>query len=113
MLINPENVVFETENDIIDYVSKGIVPSRKNFEKVMSKVRIPDYEKIEGQVYISKNMFIKCDQETLDFALNRVYKNRVRNRNICIGSLALILIAGLLLGNKSDKKDKYDEDDDM
>lgn len=112
MLFNPEKMVFETSYDVVDYVSKGFVPSRKNFEKVMSKVRIPDDEKVEGQVYIPSNLFIDCDIDTMNYALNRVYENRVKNRNITLAMVGIVL-AGVLFGKVSGKKKEKEKDNDI
>ena len=114
MLINPEKLVFENPYDVINYVSKGMVPTKKNFDKVISKVRFPDNDDSNHneKPYIPNRLFIDCDTETMYMALNQVYKNRVRNRNISVGLLA-ILAAGLLIGgarskSKSDDKDDFD-----
>ena len=77
MITKPENVLFESTTDVVDYVSKGMIPTRKNFEKVMLKVKCPDEAKEEGQVYVPKNLFIECDNATMNEALHRVYENRI------------------------------------
>lgn len=111
MLTDPTKMVFENTNDVIDYVSKGMVPTRKNFEKVMFAVRYPTPEGAtpeEGQVRIPDRIFINCDNDTMNEALHRVYQNRVRNRNIGIGIVGVIA-AGLIFGKLSNK---YKDDDD-
>lgn len=111
MLGNPKKMVFESTNDVVDYVSKGMIPSRKNFEKVMLRIRRPDTTHEEGQVYIPEHLFINCDNETLNSTLERIYANRVRNRNITIGVIGGIA-AVLLFGGMSSKKNKKDYDFD-
>ena len=111
MIISPEKMVFEDSTDVIDYVSKGMVPTRKNFEKVMLRVRCPDSVKRNDEVYIPNHIFINCDNDTMYKCLDRVYKNRVRNRNITLGIVGIVA-AALLIGKVSDsKKEKVESTD--
>lgn len=115
MFTDPTKIVFENTNDVIDYVSRGMVPSRKNFEKVMCAVRFPTPEGAtseEGSVNIPARLFIDCDTDTMNEALQRVYENRVRNRNIGLGVIGIIA-AGLIFGKVSGKKKDKNNVDDM
>ena len=114
MLTKPEKILFESPSDIVDYVSKGMVPSGKNFERVMLKVRMPDdnnHEPDLKEVYIPERAMINCDSHTMEMALRRVYENRVRNRNITLALIGTAAIT-LLLGSMGSKKnDKHNEED--
>ena len=116
MLTNPEKIVFESTDDIVDYVSKGIIPTRKNFEKIIIKVASPDAygsTKVDREsVHIPEHLFINCDKETMRQAVARVYENRVRNRKITLGILGTIALGLLIGGINSGKKNDDDEDDE-
>lgn len=107
MLIKPEKLKFENSTDIVDYVSKGMIPRRKDFEKVLSRVNCPDVEAIPNQVYIPETIFIDCDPDTMNTVIRRMYENRVRNRNICF-VVAGVVAAGLLF-SKFRNKDTDDK----
>lgn len=111
MIIKPEKMVFEDTNDIIDYVSRGMVPTRKNFEKVMFKVRCPDTndKKEENQVYIPEHLFINCSESDLAYALDRVYENRRRNQKIGIAAILITIGIGCLLGGAASNNKKKEE----
>jgi hypothetical protein len=112
MIINPEKMVFENTTDIVDYVSRGLPPTRKNFEKVMLKVRCPDSEEHESnEVHIHERLFINCDNDTMTEALNRVYENRIRNRNITIAVVGIVAM-GLIFGKMSNGKHKKHKDEE-
>lgn len=114
MLVNPKYVEFESMQDIVDYVSRGFMPpSKKNFHQVIEKVNLPDSvdsieNKIGNEVVISEELIDDENRDCLAIALQRVYTNRVRNRNIAIGTIVgttgLILLA-MLIGGSSKKED--------
>ena len=120
--MKPEKIAFEYASDVVDYVSRGMVPTKKNFEKVINKVKNPDEDDptTTNEVYIPSRIFINCDKDTMDIALRRVYENRVRNRNIGIGIIGAMAI-GLLIGGIASRSkdheennrldDEYDDDD--
>ena len=113
MIINPEKMVFENTTDIIDYVSRGLPPTKKNFEKIIFKVKHPDSEETgTNEVYIPERLFINCDNDTMTEALNRVYANRIRNRNVAITTAIGIVAIGLIFGKMSSGKHKKDKDED-
>ena len=114
MIISPEKIVFENTTDIVDYVSRGMIPTRKNFEKVMLKVRCPDETEVaEDEVYIPNRIFINCDENALNDALTRVYENRVRNRNITLAVVGIAALSLLIGKASSSKKKNSDSDDDI
>lgn len=112
-IIKPERVAFETDVDIIDYVSRGMVPTKKNFEKIAYKLLNPDENdipKIDDNVYISQDLLGYRDPETMEFVLRRVYANRVRNRNIAFGIAGAIGGIVLLSMLSSHRKKKHISD---
>ena len=38
MIIDAKNIKFETQNDVIDYVAKGIPPRKKNFNQFIEAI---------------------------------------------------------------------------
>lgn len=116
-IVKPERIVFETESDLIDYVGRGMVPTKKNFQKFIIKVHNPDDENIYGpgditQVSISKNLFLKdCDPETMDRILTRMYQNRVHNRNVMLavgGIIGGILAVGMIGSGCKHRKEEQE-----
>lgn len=116
-IISPEKVVFETESDLVDYVTKGFVPTKKSFEKVMSKMYNPNSDDEvrdpnSNEVFIPGRVLLNCDRGTMDMVLRQVYANRVRNRNIIlttIGVIGGVMLIGAIRGG-SKKKDADDVD---
>lgn len=94
MNVKVSKIKFESTNDVVEYVSKGRVPSKKNFESLMtsitdgSKVVIPN--NITGlperKEYYQKEM--RARQQLRDI-LTVVYASRKKNRRklILIGAL--------------------------
>lgn len=110
-IIRPERVVFESDADIIDYVSRGMVPTKRNFEKVMSKLLNPDESdapRVDGEVRIPQYLLMDCDSETMEFVLRRVYENRVKNRNMALGAAGVVGGIVLLAMFSSHRKKKHD-----
>ena len=104
MITNPKKICFETEKDVIDYVSKGIVPTRRNFSKVINGVIYPDdeisaAEKAGKDVVIKEGIIPDEDRDAINRALNIVYNNRVKNRNLTILGMVGLFAAGLFLGS--------------
>lgn len=113
LLTKPDSIKFESKTDIVDYVTKGLPPTKKNFNTLMASVHVPTAnanETKEGNVFIDENMFINCDQETFEEVMNRVYENRIRNRNISIGVGAGVIVLALLGVHKHNKNEDDDED---
>lgn len=117
MIINPEKLVFECTNDVVDYIGRGLPPTRKQFDRLMEAVENPiegicdpDSPELQGRVIIRKedisnwtnNMFVRME---VNKVLQEMYANRIRNRNIAIGIGAVALLVGLIFssGKKSEK----------
>ena len=89
MLIDPTKVVFETKDDIVDYVSKGLFPpTQSQFDQVMHKVKNPDEStdcslgfRKGKEVIITNEVMSDEEKQILADVLTRVYGNRVQNRN--------------------------------
>jgi CRISPR/Cas system CMR-associated protein Cmr3 (group 5 of RAMP superfamily) len=99
MIIDPKFVRFESKDDLIDYVSKGIFPPPKsNFDAVMQKINNPDevddtFNAKKGHEVIVPNFIFKNDQDrtSLKTTLGRVYKNRKKNQNKILAGIAIVL----------------------
>lgn len=113
-ITDPRRIVFENENDVIDYVCKGLPPRKANFELVMNKIKFPDsYDETGGEapnpgseLYIPDSIFMDLDPDTMEAVLRRVYKNRCFHRNCTIGAIALItgaVILGCISGGNENK----------
>lgn len=122
MVVQPERIAFTEQDDIIDYVTKGLPPTKKNFEKVISKVKNPDNSgdfyyrnapKAGVEVVINDYVVPYDQRDQLDHTLKRVYKNRIRNRNtaLIVGGLVVIGAIGILLGGGGGSSKKNVSDD--
>lgn len=101
-IIDPKKVVFETEEDVVDYVSRGLPPTKKKYKEFINRVSSPlsdldmdDSEIVGDTVIIRESLFLNCDKDTLQRSLERVYANRIRNRNIILTLTAVT--AGVIL----------------
>ena len=121
MVVQPERIAFTEQDDIIDYVTKGLPPTKKNFEKVISKVKNPDNSgdfyyrnapKAGVEVVINDYVVPYDQRDQLDHTLKRVYKNRIQNRNtiLIVGGLAVLGAIGILIGGGGSSKN--DDSDD-
>ena len=115
MLVKPENLKFETQNDVINYVSKGIPPMRKDFDQFIKAVG--DSEQHGNGPYIPSGI-LKIDSDEMKEVLHAVQKNNRRNTLIgeCLiaGSLLIGIGIGCIFAGKGDgsngKEEKVNED---
>ena len=118
MILPPEKVMFNSQQDIIDYVSRGLPPTQKEFSNLMERIQRPmTYEEImksrnknENLVYIEDRLFMNIEKEQFENILNRVYENNVRNRNVLLFSIGVVSI-GLIGGMLFHKRNDEDDDD--
>ena len=113
--INPERVVFESTDDIIDYVSKGIAPRRKDFNKVIRCINEPmTDDEIESassnDVVIPDNIFIGIDKEQFKDVLTRVYRNNCRKRNGIVIGISAGVVMAIALGIRHAHKEAERDD---
>lgn len=114
MLLDPSKIVFESKEDVIDYITKGLPPTRDNFEKVMAAMNNPVhdcYTRNPGEVII-KESAVNCSEKeiiTVNEICRQVYNNRRRNRNIAIGigiGVTAAVVIGYVSANSSDDDKK-------
>ena len=109
ILMKPEKIYFEDQNDVVDYVAKGLPPVKKNFDKVVDS--IGKDKKEDGKPYIPSNV-LDMDADALKGVLHRVYEDNRKNYligGIVAGSIILGLGAALIFGGgESDKKNSED-----
>lgn len=124
MFMDPKRGVFESVEDLVDYVDKGIIPMPSDYEKLISKVRNPDrvddpnLQSKRGKEVIVTNQVVGDNSEVIERVLNRVYENRKsRLKKGCIftvvGAAILGIGAYLLVPRFKKKEEPYDpfEDD--
>lgn len=117
MFIDPKKVVFETKDDVIDYVSKGFFPPREShFNELMNKVRNPDEKndialacKKGKEVVIDNTIIPEADRKVLEEVLSKVYENRVETRDTVL-TLAGIGVAATVLYNFFSSKNDEEVD---
>ena len=86
ILVNPKEVKFESSTDMIDYVSKGLPPTKKNFDALVTMINDDDLY-IEGSTFMNKQQFID--------GLTRVYENNCRKRNAILIGAGVVVVAGV------------------
>jgi len=100
MLISPESIKFENSNDIVDYIGYGLPPTKSNYEKIVDKILNPDANDTvdtNDTVTIPNKIFNNVDTETFLNTLDRVYDNRIKNRNnTLIAAGVSILVGGII-----------------
>lgn len=116
-IIDPKKVVFETEEDVVDYVSRGLPPTKKKYKEFINRVSSPlsdldmdDSEIVGDTVIIRESLFLNCDKDTLQRSLERVYANRIRNRNIIL-TLAAVTAGAILFGSIKSSRCKDSDTD--
>lgn len=110
---------FETQKDIIDYVSRGMCPTKENFNALMMQVRTPvivtpDDPNNGKIVQIDPNAVTDENREVVAAIMERVYENRKWNRNMMIAGTIGVIALGLLIHHgvsSSDEKDTKDDKD--
>lgn len=114
MIAKPEKVVFETNKDVVDYITKGLPPTKKQFNAVMNALNDDEdiHEKIPGvDVIIPSTVKNDIDIDQFNEICRQVYHNRIRNRNIAIG-VGSVLALGVFIGCRShNKKCRENEED--
>lgn len=97
IIVNPEMVAFENTKDIVDYIGKGIPPTRKQFNRLMERVKnpLPNDTDPKAPENLSKIIIREEDianwrsseyvQAEVTKVLEQMYADRIRNRNIAIG----------------------------
>ena len=117
ILVQPEHVIFNSRQDIVDYVSKGLPPTKNNFIRLQQALYSPiDFNGKEHppceygkDVIINKKVIDNIDIDEFNSILTRVYQNNVRNRNILIGlgiTAATIMFIMNIFDNGSNSKSK-------
>lgn len=106
--IKPEDIKFESVDDVVDYVALGLPPTKKNYEKLRAAVgTYPTSE--DSKINISRGAFLELDRQDLQIVLDRVYRDNCRNRNIVLavtGAIVVGAIAAVCCAGKEDKKEK-------
>lgn len=104
-IMDPSKIKFENQGDVIDYVTKGIPPRKKDFDELMDSIRGTDDP--ANHVVIAPGIEFDMDEDAFINAMNRVYKNRCRNRNILIG--ASIVVGGVVIAALSSQHSKIND----
>lgn len=95
MRYKPDQLIFETEEDVINYITKGVVPNKSDAYEVFSAIRSP------GTSLIQLN-FSAAQEDPIRFAeiMEQVYEN-VREMQIAAGvGCAMSGLLGFVLGRR-------------
>ena len=118
MITNPKNINFESQRDVFDYVTKGLPPTKKNFETLKLAVNNPIDDTIAKtyagkQAAINSSIMSEEDIKVFKNALDVIYQNRIKNTKTTLLAFAGIFVAGLLIGGSTGakmEKEKLDND---
>ena len=100
LIINPATIHFENQNDIVDYLTKGACPSRKNAQAVLARIMNPDTDPRDPEtknVYIGEHVVRPEDRELIAALMERVYENRRWNRNAAMIGMSTIALLWLTM----------------
>ena len=105
ILIKPENILWESRNDVIDYVGHGLPPRKKDFEKVIDALHGRNDINIPTDITI-------MDQDEFEDIVRRIYENNCRRRNrlIIIGAIAATIFIGAKIASHAKKKEQDEFD---
>lgn len=119
MITKPEKIKFETSDDIVDYISKGLPPTKRNYEKIKEAINTPIKIEItdemlqkQDQVLITQPMVGTLDEDTFLKVCDRVYHNRVKERNLILMMVGIGVLGALGFGIASNKKKEDEIEDD-
>lgn len=110
MMIDPKLVKFESTNDIVDYVTKGLPPTNKQFNELMEAVKNPVC--YDDDVPLPGQRVIICQEDVIDWynndtvnaeiieILNRIHHNRIVARNIAIGVGVAVAVGAVAVACK-------------
>ncbi len=110
IFVKPEKVYFENQNDVVDYVAKGLPPRKKDFDKVIGAIGAEKKE--DGKPFIPEAV-LDMDADDLKDVLHRVYEDNRKNYligGIVAGSIIVGLAAALIFGGGSEKKSDNNEE---
>lgn len=105
-MINPKRIKFENRNDVIDYVARGLPPTKKQYAAFAAAMQNPvaviDPESKGVQIGTT---IVSGPEDDINEILDRVYADRIHNRNIAIGTIGgvLVVTGALLFKGHSDK----------
>lgn len=92
MMRKVEMIKFETRNDVIDYVCKGLPPRKADYERLRTTIR---GTKVDEKIHIDPIVKESIDIDTFTKVLDHVYENNVRTRDIFI--TAGIVVASCII----------------
>ena len=104
LLVDPGRILFENSNDVVDYVSRGLPPRKKDFERVMDAIH---NNSVDNDVKIPDECFI-INAEEFEAVLRRVYEANCRKRNallIGLGVAAAACIGVKIAAHAKEKKE--------
>lgn len=101
-LVDPKNIIFENDLDIIDYATAGVIPPRKaNFDLVMNTLSMRP-ESSEIQIHLQN---IDDPQLLIKYA-KRAYENRCKATAVGFGlGVATAVTVGVVVHNLTKKDD--------
>jgi hypothetical protein len=116
MFIKPKRIKFENRNDIIDYVAKGVIPSKENYNNLSDGIRNPfkaqeELDDAKGYQPVIEDYALEgISREDMSDIIYQIYKDRVNNRNniikIASTAAAVSVFAAISAKKKSKEKSK-------
>lgn len=95
MLIPPEKMVFENTMNMVDYVGKGLPPTRKNYKKFVQAINYASDEEPVNPDTGQKRFVVDMPHDELVQILNQVYEDNRHNTMMTVGSFFVGVAAGM------------------
>ena len=81
MMRKVEMIKFESQNDVIDYVCKGLPPRKVDYKRLITTIRGTN---VDDKIHVDPSVKESIDVNTFTKVLDHVYENNVHRRNIFI-----------------------------
>lgn len=98
--MDPQNILFESDLDVIDYISGGLLPpGQRKFDQLMEAI----YNQGNPDAKVDIQVAHINDPDLLIQYATRVYENRKKNmRTIAIiGGVAIVGVGVMMIGSHS------------
>lgn len=98
-ILDPERVHYTTTMDVVDYITKGLPPSQKQFDHLVAN--LDDLNAAGFQCNPGALSNWQCDpvlMGEIKDVLTEVHKNQVKNRNKAIAAGAAAALVALCAG---------------
>lgn len=107
ILPQPQNVKFETQMDVIDYLTKYVPPTKGEYDQLMDAIHMGRTKKYDGLVAVPETCCHGLNQDEFEQVLRRVYENQKKSNLLAFGAgvVVTLLVAPFFMSGKSKDED--------